>query len=633
MPEKIGPYSVVSELGRGGMGVVYKGRDESLNRFVAIKVLTETLSEDPTFLQRFVREAQAAAALSHPNVVQIYFTGQDDQGHPYFVMEYVSGRSLDHVLRSEGRVDNPRASQLILQAAHGLATAHDLGIIHRDIKPANLILDDRGVVKIADFGLALPAGAETRLTATGLFVGTPGYLSPEQCAGEKADHRTDIYALGVTYYMLLTGTPPFRGDSPLALIKQILDANPPDVTTVNPNIDPESRRILTKMIAREREQRYQNCHELVADLENLLASMGVRSSMTAGFATRTPAPSAADLTAITGPTAIVAAEAARAPEPPPADATVPDMPLMAAATSPAIQPPPPATPVIQPPPMKKGASSPALLIAALLVFVLLAGGAIAAVMFGTKLFRGDDAAALKAEAKTGGKASTPGSNPPQEALLSQAITMPSAAATEPAQQPLSSPDPGTAATQEPSFADPARQTSAQTPSRERQTAPSPASPQAREPRRRALSGVAVAATGDQALLGAVSSVLRAEAESAGLDAVDAHSLPSTEEMLQGRVALRELIGRLQNNGYAVLMLARIEPTGQRELSYYGRRDIAYSARITVTAYDLASGRPFGTPQTGEIRYTSINVESESQDVVSPLAQAVAETIRERTEGR
>ncbi|MGZ8711208.1 MAG: protein kinase domain-containing protein, partial [Thermoanaerobaculia bacterium] len=479
MQEKIGPYTVVSQLGRGGMGVVYKGRDESLNRFVAIKVLTEKLSEDPTYLQRFVREAQAAASLSHPNVVQIYFTGQDDEGHPYFVMEYVAGRSLDQVLRSEGRIDNPRASQLMLQAAHGLAAAHDLGIIHRDIKPANLMLDDRGVVKIADFGLALPADAETHLTATGMFVGTPGYLSPEQCAGEKADHRTDIYALGVTYYMLLTGTPPFRGQSPLALMKQILDANPPDVTTVNPNVDPESRRILAKMIAKEREERYQTCHELVADLENLLATMGVRS-MTAGLATRTAASSSpAALAAMVAPTMAIASPVAANPAPPPAaEVTLRETPLVAAPTSPAMA----------LPPTKKGLSSRTILVAALLAFVLLAGGAVAAVMYGTRLFRGLTDGPQKADADAKPAVTAPTSNPPQEALLSQAITVPARQADQSAPEPVSSSDPAPAATQQ-SPAQPAGQPAAQV--RERQAGASPIVTPAREPKRRALSGVAV----------------------------------------------------------------------------------------------------------------------------------------------
>ena len=657
MQEKIGPYTVVSQLGRGGMGVVYKGRDESLNRFVAIKVLTENLSEDPTYLQRFVREAQAAASLSHPNVVQVYFTGQDGEGHPYFVMEFVSGRSLDHVLRSEGRVDNPRATQLMLQAAHGLAAAHDLGIIHRDIKPANLMLDDRGMVKIADFGLALPADAENRLTATGMFVGTPGYLSPEQCAGEKADHRTDIYALGVTYYMLLTGTPPFRGDSPLALIKQILDANPPDVTTINPSIDPESRRILAKMIAKEPADRYQNCHELVADLENLLASMGVRS-MTAGLATRTTASSpAAQAAAMSAPTMVVAREASNVTAPPTAAVTMPEIPMASAPTSPGIPVPPPAVPVPPPaaavpqaiaqPQRKKGLSTSAVLVAALLAFVLLAGGAIAAMMYGKRLFRSvtsdtqqaavTPAASKPADAQT---LAAPASNPPQEALLSQAFTVPPPAPAQSAPAPAASPVTAPAVAQQVAPQQNAPQQVAQASALsqsapasaaapQRQTASSPAASPAREPRRRALSGVAVAAIGDRAVLGAVSSVLRSEAEGAGLEVVDAHTLPSTEDMLQGRPATRDLVAQLRDDGYAVLMLARIEPTGQRELSYYGRHDTSFQARVTVTAYDLATGKPFGAPQTGSMSYTSINVDSESEDVVAPLARAAARMIRER----
>jgi serine/threonine-protein kinase len=616
------------------MGVVYKGRDEALNRFVAIKVLTENLTDDPTFLQRFVREAQAAAALSHPNVVQIYFTGQDDAGHPYFVMEFVPGQSLDDMLRSERRIDNPRASQLMLQAAHGLAAAHDLGIIHRDIKPANLMLDERGTLKIADFGLALPPDAESRLTATGMMVGTPGYLSPEQCAGENPDHRTDIYALGVTYYMLLTGTPPFRGQSPLALMKQILEANPPDVTTINPNVDPESRRILAKMIAKEREQRYQNCHELVADLENLIASMGVRS-MTAGLATRASAASspvvAAPTQAVTAPapvpagaapTTVVPREVPAATMPDRAALTMPELPLAAAPTMPAM----PA------PQVKKGLSSPAILIAALLAFLLLGGGAIAAVMYGTNLFRGNDtetklaATAQPAPARTEANVAAPTA---QDTLLSQPHTPADPQGSQGATDAVVTTVPPPAAVQQQPSAQPVQQQRAQAVPPERQPAPAAVVPPARAPKQRGLSGVAIAAIGDQPLLGAVASVLRDEAGGAGLEVVDANSLPSTEDLVQGRAPVRDLIAQLRDDGYAVLMLARIEPTGSRELSYYGRRDTAYTSRITVTAYDLATGRPFGTPQTESITYTSINMDSESQDVVGPLARAVARAVRER----
>ncbi|MDD5565067.1 MAG: serine/threonine-protein kinase, partial [Thermoanaerobaculaceae bacterium] len=275
-PAKIGHYTIVSELGRGGMGVVYKAHEESLNRFVAIKVLGEHLCTDPTFVTRFVREAQAAAALSHPNIIQIFFIGEDEGRH-FFVMEYVSGKSLLAMVREEGRIDNPRAAQYMLQAANGLAVAHDKGFLHRDIKPANLMVDERGLLKIADFGLALPQDAATRLTATGMLMGTPGYLSPEQCRGEAVDRRTDIYSLGVTFFELLSGHTPFHADSPLALLRKILEEEPPDIASLSDAVDPETRRIVHRMIAKDPGQRYQDCHELAADLERLLGAAGARA--------------------------------------------------------------------------------------------------------------------------------------------------------------------------------------------------------------------------------------------------------------------------------------------------------------------------------------------------------------------
>ena len=616
MPEKIGQYTVVSQIGRGGMGVVYKARDESLNRFVAIKVLNEQLTEDSTFLQRFVREAQAAAGLSHPNIVQIFFIGEDN-GHPFFVMEYVSGRSLDQMLRAEGRIDNPRASQIILQAAHGLAAAHDKGIVHRDIKPANLILDDRGLLKIADFGLALPVDAQTQLTATGMFVGTPGYLAPEQCAGEKADHRTDIYALGVSFYLLLTGTPPFRGDSPLALLRQIMDTEPADVSSLNPNVDAVTRRILGRMIAKDRAQRYQNCHELVADLEQYLATCGVRS-MTAGLATPTRSSTPELAAAVAAPTQAI--DSKRDPhsvatiiqsknESP----TVPEAPLVAPNTLPdaAAQP-------------RSSTSRRGTVAAVVVALVLLAGGAIGAVMFGTKMVRSlqarwqqksPDTASSQPAQNTA--TASPAATPPEGVLLSQTVKLP--AATTDSKGPQSAPPPaaGTVTVSGSSQGAPAV-----TPAAAEKHQP------AAENTRRSRAGVAIAATGDPALLGAVSSVLRSELEAAGIEVVDAQTLPATEDVLRrGDVSAARLIDRFSAEGYAVLLLARVDPTGQRELSYYGRHDTAYSSRVTLTTYDLATGRPFGSSGHVTIEYTSINAENESEERVGPLAKSAARAIR------
>ena len=248
MIEKLGHYKIVSELGRGGMGVVYKAYEESLNRYVAIKVLGEHLSHDENFVKRFVREAKAAAGLSHPNVIQIFYIGHEaspapnphgpDERH-YFVMEFVEGRSVHDVLEQEGALDPMRAARIVQQAASGLAVAHDQGLVHRDIKPANLLVTKDERVKIADFGLALaPTDGATRLTATNSLMGTPGYLSPEQCCGEPAGPRSDIYSLGMTFYEMLTGSMPFKGESPLAVLRQILDEEPPSLLQIDPDLDP-----------------------------------------------------------------------------------------------------------------------------------------------------------------------------------------------------------------------------------------------------------------------------------------------------------------------------------------------------------------------------------------------------------
>ncbi|MEN8164532.1 MAG: serine/threonine-protein kinase, partial [Acidobacteriota bacterium] len=273
MEERIGHYSIVSELGRGGMGVVYKAHEESLNRFVALKVLGQHLSEDESYVERFKREAQSAAALNHPNIVQIYSI-DDFDGRHCFAMEYVQGTSIQQMIKSQGPMDPAAAARLILQAAAGLGAAHSHGIIHRDIKPANLMVDERGLVKITDFGLALLAEGATRLTATGMFMGTPGYLSPEQCLDEDVDHRADIYSLGVTLYEMLTGITPFKADSPLALLRQIIDVEPKDVGELRPEVPEALQSILKKMMTKKREERYADCDILTADLQSWLETTG-----------------------------------------------------------------------------------------------------------------------------------------------------------------------------------------------------------------------------------------------------------------------------------------------------------------------------------------------------------------------
>ncbi len=277
MEGRIGHYLIVSELGRGGMGVVYKAHEESLNRFVALKVLGKHLSEDENFVERFKREARSAAALNHPNIVKVYAIDEFNGQH-YFAMEYVEGSSIQQMVKEQGPMEPVAAARLILQTASGLGAAHAKGILHRDIKPANLLLDEIGLVKIADFGLALLAAGNTRLTATGMFMGTPGYLSPEQCLGEGVDQRTDIYSLGVTLYEMITGVTPLNADSPLALLRQIIDVEPKDVGELRPEVPDTLRFIVKKMMAKKPDDRYQDCPALIADLQNWLVSVGTVTS-------------------------------------------------------------------------------------------------------------------------------------------------------------------------------------------------------------------------------------------------------------------------------------------------------------------------------------------------------------------
>ena len=262
----LGHYQIRSELGRGGMGVVYKAYEPSLNRHVAIKVLARSLAHDESVRERFLREARSMAALNDPHIIQIFFIGEE-AGQTYFVMELVDGISLGALIKHEAKLSTEQAAKAIYQTACGLAVAHDNGVIHRDIKPGNLMVTTRGNIKIADFGIALTTqDFSKKLTSSGEFVGTPGYLSPEVCLNKPVDQRSDIFSLGVVLFESLTGHMPFKDESPLGLMLEVVTADIPDVRTLNTQVDRELSRILAKMIAKNPPDRYQTCHELVSDL-------------------------------------------------------------------------------------------------------------------------------------------------------------------------------------------------------------------------------------------------------------------------------------------------------------------------------------------------------------------------------
>jgi serine/threonine protein kinase len=213
----LGSYEILEELGRGGMGVVYKAHDPSLNRTAALKVLAPWLADDADFIIRFQQEAQAAARLAHPNIVPIYAFG-DEAGCCFFAMEYVQGVDLADYLKEHQKLDSRQALDLAARLASALETAHAEGVIHRDIKPQNIMIDNAGRVRVLDFGLAKLLGPETVVTAKKAFLGTPAYAPPEQCENKELDARSDLYSLGVTLYECLSGRLPYQADSAAGLI-------------------------------------------------------------------------------------------------------------------------------------------------------------------------------------------------------------------------------------------------------------------------------------------------------------------------------------------------------------------------------------------------------------------------------
>jgi eukaryotic-like serine/threonine-protein kinase len=263
-----GRYSVERSVGHGGMAQVYEGTDTVLGRTVAIKVLAPQYARDDAFVARFRREAQAAAKLNHPGVVSVYDTGSDDGVH-YIVMEYVAGRTLAEVLEQEGRLQPERAAEIAAQVGQALSFAHAAGIIHRDVKPANIMLSAQGSVKVMDFGIARALSTQT-LTQTATVLGTASYLSPEQAQGEAVDARSDLYSLGVVLYEMLTGRPPFTGDTPVAVAYKHVREDPRLPSEVAPEVPSELDAVVMKAMAKNPANRYASASEMAEDLERAI---------------------------------------------------------------------------------------------------------------------------------------------------------------------------------------------------------------------------------------------------------------------------------------------------------------------------------------------------------------------------
>ena len=657
MKTHLGHYEIVSELGRGGMGVVYKGFEPALNRHVAIKELSPSLAHDQNLVERFLREARSMAALNDPHIIQIYFIGQDDStGQPFFVMEFVEGESLSQLLKRVPKLSVENALKIVHQTAQGLATAHDKGVVHRDIKPGNLMLTPRGQVKIADFGIALATSDfSKKLTSTGEFVGTPGYLSPEVCLGKQVDQRSDIFSLGIVLYEMLSGDTPFHDESPLGLMLEVVKSEIPDIRALNSEVDQATAEILARMLAKDPADRFQSCHDLVSVLE-------AHPLVARGGTVKLPVakPAASDATMVGTPTP--ASQPQRVPTPPPRVSSP-----GAQAAAAAVPPPAPAAAAeaatrasaggaVRPSVLERSQrrSSPVLPLAIAAVLVLaLVGGAFA--------FRGPlmDFASGFADGFSGGsrdagvaagKASNPlGSSVAAEPTTAGTVDAAAAAGSDAAAGSGGSDAPVQATSISDTLAaqpggdtdagaDPSAPADATAPAAvvtQADAAPPAVADEdhadrpgerlaerrqarrelaaATEPRRVApprTPRIAVVALGDNALTAPAEQRIESVLMRAGFDLVDESLIGFLGE--DPASILAGLRGEAD-----VLVLVRAEAIGSQELTYYGQRSTLYSAYLGVRAFAIDGKRPLGPGIRTKVDFTTLNAQEKAMEVVEP----------------
>ncbi len=320
--QQLGQYEVTAQLGMGGMATVYKAYHAKLNRHVAIKVMHQAFKEDPTFLARFEREAQIVARLDHPNIVPVY-DYDEFEGQPYLVMKFIQGRTLKNLL-SAGPLPLNEIERIMNAVAIALTYAHEHGVLHRDIKPANIILDERGMPYLTDFGLARVAQSGESTLSTDMMLGTPHYISPEQAKGERdLDGRTDVYSLGVVLYELLVGRVPYTADTPYAVVHDHIYAPLPRPSEINPDIPAPVEQVLLKALAKNRDERYGTPAAMMDDFRRAVQTSTLQaadqqrmeSAVIARRSVLPPAPAR--------PVQSAAPPASAAPEKPKRDATPP----------------------------------------------------------------------------------------------------------------------------------------------------------------------------------------------------------------------------------------------------------------------------------------------------------------------
>ena len=649
MKTRLGHYDIVAELGRGGMGVVYKGHESSLNRYVAIKVLADSLAHDEGVKERFLREARSMAALNDPHIIQIYYIGED-QGQPFFVMEFVEGESLGTLLKREHKVAVGPAAKIIYQTALGLATAHDKGVIHRDIKPGNLMVSSRGSIKIADFGIALSnQDMSKKLTSTGEFVGTPGYLSPEVCLGHQVDQRSDIFSLGIVLFEMLAGRMPFTDESPLGLMLEVVRAEIPDVRELNGEVDEKIAWILSKMIAKEPADRYQSCHELA---EDLFAHPLVSKP---GPITIVPKVSAAAATMI-GQKTPVSGQRPLANTP----VSIPGVAAANTRITPSAQPIPPAYPadpaaaasqaaferrsVLDRPTDVGGRRTSSVLplaIAAILVLGLIGGAWAlrdkipglggASVVEATQTPpaptpAGDSAAvATPQSGTTTANPTPPGMAGPAPGPTPAEPTAATAAAAAAANAEGSAPEPRASqadvdALQNLPAARAAEQAQANVPmprAADSSTVAMVDKPTVTAPPKPRIPTIAVVVGGDDVITEPARDAIVSLLQRRGFRVIEAGEVSGSKPNM----------GSLRGRADAVVFV-QAKPVGSQQLQYYGQSSTLYTVQMGVKAYRVSDGSTLWSSRMEQVNFSTLNATEKAQEAIEPLLDAVDSNLDE-----
>ncbi|MCH8476485.1 MAG: protein kinase [Wenzhouxiangella sp.] len=645
MAKVLGRYHIISELGRGGMGVVYKAVDPKLERFIAIKCLSDELSEDEITVTRFLREARNVAALNHPHIAQI-FLADEDEGRPYFVMEFIDGESLAERLARDKRLMPEHARRIIIAAAEALKPAHEENIVHRDIKPGNIMIDRRGRAILTDFGIASIVHPDQQPKVSKYIMGTPGYLPPEVMTGQPADHRGDIFALGAVYYEMLTGRRLVPGRDIEDTARTLLASDFPVLADLDEQIDEVTFGVLGRMLAQDPAKRYQDYDSLLADLKQ-------ESASPAAAAVRQAAPPTGDEPTRLAESGRVLASASA--EMPPTEAVNPG------ATA------PPATASSAPPSPRRGGGL-GLFFGLAAALFLLGGAAVASLVIlmperfepVTALFSATSAPEGEAPEQAASESPAPEPFPAADLELVDRIAM-RPSAEEAAQAPddhqaedigdgghWSSDESAAAALAEAEaelepplsaasalLADEPGQTAERASTVPPTASPADAPLVVAEPRTEEMDqslamvrtperparriepeverrpappgGVLVLGMGDPVFVDPVVREIEEALRADGHDIVERGFVAGLSRLLaDSELDLSALSRAAIDAGAGFAVVARAMPAGQRQLHYHGRTDTAYTVQFETVTYDLAARRRIDASELEQIEYTALS---------------------------